>query len=385
LEKGSVKSMGERLTRPLRRVMLGTMLLATGACGGGDAAPQAGAQGGGGGRGTMSGRPVLVDVAPVERGDIARQVTVTGTVEPIRVIGVNSQLAGALTAVHVQEGDRVRPGSVLARMDDREQRAQLSAARAALEVAEAAYRRAEQLRERQVITLPEYERDRTAYMAAAAQVEQIETRLSHATITSPIAGIITEKRVETGDIAGNQTRLFTIADISTMVVRVGVSELDVVAIGVGDGVAVALDALPGSTLRGRVRRIFPSADPATRLVPVEVALEGADAAAARPGFLARTTFGVGARSNVMLVPAAAVLPTTGGQAVFVLDNDRAVRRTVETGATHAGRVEIIAGLMDGEFVITTGNNMLRDGATIRVAGREAAPPPRPVVGEGSGG
>jgi membrane fusion protein, multidrug efflux system len=186
-----------------------------------------------------------------------------------------------------------------------------------------------------------------------------------------VAGVITEKRVESGDIVGNQTRLFTVAEISTMVVRVGVSELDVVALNVGDDVRVALDAYAGRELRGRIRRIFPSADPGTRLVPVEVELASNDAA--RPGFLARVTFGVGARSGVLMVPAGAVLPVAGGgQAVFVVDDGRAVRRTVEIGTTSAGRVEIISGLSEGETVVTVGNHSLRDGAQIRIVGDQPA-------------
>jgi membrane fusion protein, multidrug efflux system len=342
---------------------------------GGQAQPGGTGGGGGGmgGRGGMSREPI-VEVAQAERGTIAREVTVSGVVEPIRMVGVNSQLAGAVLSVHAEEGVVVRPGTVLARLDDRELRAQLEAAEAAYQVAASSYRRAEQLRERRVITLPEYERERTAYAAARAQLDQIRTRIGFATVTSPIAGVVTEKRVEFGDIVGNQTRLFTIADISTMVVRVGVSELDVVAIREGDGARIALDAYAGRELRGRVRRIFPSADPGTRLVPVEVALESNDAA--RPGFLARVTFGVGARDNVLLVPASAVLQVAGGQAVFVIEDGRAVRRTVETGGTAGGRVEIVSGLVDGETVVTVGNHALRDGATVRVVGTE----PRATAG-----
>jgi membrane fusion protein, multidrug efflux system len=191
--------------------------------------------------------------------------------------------------------------------------------------------------------------------------------------------VVTEKRAERGDIVSNQFKLFTIADISEMVVRVGVSEMDVVALRVGETVRVALDAFPGQEYAGRIRRIFPSADPSTRLVPVEVALPGGAASPARPGFLARATFGVGARDNVLLVPASAVLPTAAGPAVFVIDDGRAVRRIVETGATSAGRVEIIAGLQEGEQIVTVGNNMLRDGGAVRVVGTggaaDAAAPP----------
>src|SRR5918996_1034486 len=169
---------------------------------------------GGGGFGGPRGAPrtATVELMPVTRGSIARQVTVSGVVEPVRTVGVNSQLAGAVTTLNVQEGDVVRAGAVLARLDDRELAAQLAAATAAHQVAEASYRRAEQLRDRKVITLPEYERERTAFAAAHAQVDQLRTRIGYATVKAPVSGVVTEKRVEAGDVVGNQARLFTIAD-----------------------------------------------------------------------------------------------------------------------------------------------------------------------------
>lgn len=318
-------------------------------------------------------RVTPVEVTTVERGSIARAVSVSGVVEPIRSVGVNAQVPGALLAVNVEEGDGVRRGQVLARVDDRELRAQLTAAEAQLEVARSAFERAEQLRERRVITLPEYERDRAAYAAAEATVQQLRTRLGYTTVNAPVNGIITAKLVEAGDVVGNQTRLFEIADVSTMVVRVGVSELDVVELAVGDLVDVVLDAYPGRALSGRIRRIFPSADPATRLVPVEVALDEVSARSARPGFLARVTFRLSAREDVLLLPASALVGGQGSQSVFVVENDRAMRRTVETGLTSQGRVEIVAGLEGDEIVVTAGNNMLRDGAAVRINNAGAVP------------
>jgi membrane fusion protein, multidrug efflux system len=298
-------------------------------------------------------------------------VTVSGVIEPIRAVGINSQVAGTLLTVAVEEGNVVRRGQTLARVDDRELRAQFEAAEAAHQVAAAAYDRARQLRERRVITLPEYERERTAEAAARAQLDQVRTRLAYTVIQSPVDGVVTEKRVEAGDLVASQTRLFTVAEVSTLVVRVGVSELDVVQIAVGDPVTIMLDAFPGRSFRGSVRRVFPAADPGTRLLPVEVALENNDAAAVRPGFLARVTFAVGAHHDVLLVPAAALLGGGGTTAVFVLDNGTAVRRTVTTGLTSEGRVQIVAGLTAGEQVVTRGNNLLRDGMAVRVVHRSA--------------
>lgn len=363
-----------RTTRARARAGAGALVagaaLLGAACGGGDDSAGAQAQTG---RPNGAARVTPVEVVAVERGSIARAVNVSGVVEPIRSIAVNAQVSGALLAVNVEEGTLVRRGQQLARVDDRELRAQLDAAEAQLQVARNAYERAEQLRDRRVITLPEYERDRAAFAAAEAQVSQLRTRIGYATVGAPIGGMITQKLVEAGDVVAPQTRLFEIADISTMVVRVGVSELDVVELNVGDGVEVRLDAYPGRALAGRIRRIFPAANPETRLVPVEVELDEASARAARPGFLARVTFRLSARENVLLLPASALLGGQGSQSVFVVEDDRAIRRTVETGLTSQGRVEVVAGLDGSETVVTAGNNMLRDGAAVRISSAVAAP------------
>lgn len=357
----------------MRRLLAAPLAVAVlfGGCGEGGEAAQAGEQAGRGGpgRGGPGGRMVAVETSAVEKGSIARAVTVSGVIEPIRTVGVNSQLSGALLAVEVEEGDVVGQGAVLARLDDRELSSQLASAEAAFQVASAALERAERLKDRQVITLPEYERDRASFAAARAQLEQLRTRIGYATVRAPSSGIVTEKRVEAGDVVAPQTRLFTLADVSTLVVRVGISELDVVELGVGEAAEVVLDAYPERALRGRIRRIFPTADPTTRLVPVEVALEAESARTARPGFLARITFALGTRSGVLLVPASAIVSGAGSEAVFIVDEGRAVRRSVSTGLTSAGQVEIVSGLDAGAQVVTAGNNMLRDGMEVRVVSR----------------
>ena len=359
------------------------LALAASGCGGdGNATPPAGQGGGmGGGMGGPGGpggpggaRVMPVTVGQVERGSIARTAAVSGVVEPIRTVGVNSQLAGALLQVLVQEGDAVRAGTPLARMDDRELAAQLAAAEASYQVAEAAYQRAEQLRDRKVITVPEYERDRTAFAAAKAQYDQLRTRIGYATVRAPVSGVITEKHVETGDVIGNQARLFSIADVSSMVVRVGVSELDVVELKSGDRVFLRLDAYPDRELTGRIRRIFPAGDPTTRLVPVEVAIDPASASMVRPGFLARVTFALSTHDNVLLIPQSAIIGAQGNEAVFAVEDGKAVRRTIETGLTARGMVEVRTGLQEGEEIVFVGANSLRDGMGVRAIapGSEAA-------------
>lgn len=328
-------------------------------------------------------RVVPVEVAVAAVGEAARTVTVTGPVEPIRSVGINSQLSGAVLSVEVEEGSRVRTGTVLARLDARELAAQLTSAEAALEVARRNAERAERLREQAYITEAEYDRDRAAFAAAQATRDQLRTRVGYATVRAPVDGVVLEKRVEAGDIVAPQARLFTIGELSTLVVRVPVSELDVSALSPGDSVPVALDALAGRPLAGRIRRIFPSADTLTRLVPVEVALTGAAAREARPGYLARLTFRLSPRTGVLLVPAGAVVEGASGAAVYVVAGGRAVRRAVRRGDVFQGRVEIREGLVPGDTVIVAGATTVRDGAAVRIVTspsadatrRPAVPPP----------
>lgn len=319
---------------------------------------------------------VPVETALVELGTIARRVTVSGVIEPIRRVGVNSQIASALVSVRVEEGDVVEEGQILATLDERELAAQVASAEANFRIAESTYRRTEQLRDRQIVTQAEYDRDFAAYLTTEAQLEQLKTRLGYATVRAPLNGVITEKLVEAGDVVGNQTRLFTVADVSTMVVRVQVSELDVVDLAAGDDVDVAFDAFPGRPFEGRVRRVFPSADPESRLVPVEVELRGEGAELARPGFLARATFALSERANTLLVPSSALVTAGGGStAVFVVDENQARRRAVTTGLTSEGRIEVLTGLTEGELVVTSGATMVRDGGAVRMVNRDGRAAP----------
>jgi membrane fusion protein, multidrug efflux system len=314
-------------------------------------------------------RTIPVAVAPVASRDLARSVTVTAPVEPVRTIGVNSLVAGTVLALHAQEGDRVREGQLLAELDARENRTQLERASAVLANAEATFERNKQLHANQIITDTEFEQSRSAYEVAKSDAEVWRTRVEFARITAPSAAVVTAKHVEAGSAVSPNQRVFDLADVSLLVVRVQLSELDVVHIRPGVEMDVALDAYPGAPLKGRVRRVFPSADAQSRLVPVEVALGPLPAGvAARPGFLARVTFHLDRREGALVVPAAAVGVGESGEFVFVVEADSAVRRPVTLGITAEGYVEVTKGLTPGERVVTSGHASLRPGARVRVTG-----------------
>ena len=287
-------------------------------------------------------------------------------------------MSGALLSVNVEEGNYVRDGQTLAQIDARELEAQARSATAALELAESSAKRSDELWKQRIITAPEYERDRAALAAAQATLEQLKTRLGYATIKSPINGVVTEKRLEAGDIVSPQTRLFSVAEMSTLVSRVMVSELEVPLLKAGAIVDVSVDALGGARVSGRIRRVFPSADTLTRLVPVEVALTGSALTQLRPGYTIRSTFRLGARDNALLIPTRAVMGPAGARAVVIVRQGKSERRIVRVGPDIDGKTEVLEGLALGDSVVVAGQALLRDGSAVRVvppmAPGETSPP-----------
>ena len=349
-----------RMTSSSGRFLSLLVAFGTASCGGGGQASGAQPRG--------AARAIPVAVVAVAPRDLARSVVVTGPVEPVRTIGVNSLLAGTVLAVHAQEGDRVRKGQLLAELDARETGAQFERAQAVLANARTVFERNTQLHSNKIITDAEFEQSRSAYEVAKSDAEVWRTRLAFTRISAPSPGVVTAKMVEAGSAVSPNQRVFDLADVSLLVVRVQVSELDVVHVRPGAEVAVAFDAYPGTEVVGRVRRVFPSADAQSRLVPVEVALGDLPAGvAARPGFLARVTFQLDRRAGALVVPAAAVGVGEEGQFVYVVDADSLVRKPVTLGLSAEGMVEVRTGLAAGERVVTSGHTNLRPGARVRVS------------------
>lgn len=373
---------------PLLRTLLTLPILTFLVGCGGDARGDAGstrARNGGGAGGPNGGgnranqRPSPVEVATANRGTLARTSTVSGVLEPLRTVGVNALMSGALLNVSVEEGNYVREGQTLAQIDARELEAQVKSATAALDLAESTAKRSDELWRQRIVTALEYERDRAALASAQASLEQLKTRLGYATIRSPINGVVTERRLQTGDIVSPQTRLFTVADNSTLVSRVMVSELEVPLIRQGAAVDVTVDALGGARVQGRVRRVFPAADSLTRLVPVEVALTGSALEKLRPGYTVRSMFRLGSRNDALLIPTRAVIGPAGARTVVIVRQGKSERRIVRVGPDIDGVTEVLEGLEVGDSVIVAGQALLRDGSPVRVVpplapdGRQSLP------------
>ncbi len=346
-----------KLTTALILILSGILM---GGCGG-----KTESEGGGGQR---EPRPLPVRALEVAPRDLSRVVTVSASVEPLRTIQLAARTEGVLTDVLVEEGSQVAQGEVIARIDVREQRAELARSRARLHERQASFERFERLRDRNYVDLASFEAARAELEIAATEVELWETRVAFGTVASSIAGTVVGRYVEPGEAIARHAALFSIADFSNMVVRLGLSELDIANLREGDPVVVHIDALARQEpLDGFIRRIFPSAEAESRLITVEVDLPGALERGVKPGFLARARVLVEEKTDVLAVPAAAVAESDDGFFVMMIDgNDQLERRLVEPGIIRGAWREIADGLAVGERVIAANPMEMSAGDRVRV-------------------
>jgi membrane fusion protein (multidrug efflux system) len=309
----------------------------------------------------VSVRTIRVAPEPVEL-----TITATGAIEPRARVIVAAQQEGLVTEVRVREGDRVAAGQVLVRLDDREIQAQLAEEEARRIEAEAQWRRSQALVADGLIAESQADTARASFETASARVTALQTRLSFTRIAAPVAGVITARRVEVGNLAAARVALLEMAAGDGLVLRVPVSELDVVKLAAGDAATVTVDALPGTRIAGRIGRIFPATDAGTRQVTVELELQDPPPAV-KPGFLARAILVTDRMPAGLLVPDTAVL--RGSEVplfVWVVDGGTARVREVGVGARIAGRALIAGGLSAGDEVVVEGTARLRDGTPVQV-------------------
>jgi RND family efflux transporter MFP subunit len=306
-------------------------------------------------------RGVPVTVETVMSGPLEVWREHSGTVSGAREGVVRARTGDQIAAVLVTVGDRVRTGQVLVRQAGEATEARARQAQAARTQAQRTVERFRPLHQAGAISDQEWEQALTQLELASADLAAARDAL---TLVSPLNGTVTEVVARPGMVPSSGDPLVRVADLSRLVVylRVGAAEAGEMSEG--------QPAQFGNTaVEGRVQRIALQADPATRLVEVEVAFP--PAAGLIPGTLATVRIGVASREQAVQVPRAAVRDG----AVWVVDAEgRANRRPVVLGLQGREMVEVASGVRPGEQVVVDGGALLSDGAVVRIVngGPEAA-------------
>lgn len=339
--------------------------------------------------GSQGRESLSLETAAVTRTDIHNSVTATGTVEPVTLVDVGTQVSGIIDKLYVDYNDHVKAGQLIAEMDKvtleselEQAEAQLSSSKTEYEYRMKEYLRTEQLYKKELVSDAEYdealylyETAKNAYEQNKASIVGVRRNLGYATITSPIDGVVISRAVEEGQTvaAGFETpTLFTIAnDLKDMQVVADVDEADIGYVAEGQRVEFTVDAYPDDVFTGNVKQVRLEATTESSVVTYEVVISASNPdLKLKPGLTANVTIYTLDRQDVCAVPSKALrfvpdtellsklglsvsgVPagTAASGTVWVVDGQTVRPVSVSTGVTDGDVTEIISGIQEGELV-----------------------------------
>lgn len=342
------------------------------ACGGGD--------GNGARADTPSGdqtgtRVINVEVMEIQPRAFTEYVNLTGAVAADRDVTVSAEESGVVREVYAQKGDAVRTGQPIVRIDARVLAAQVDQARSQAELARETWERQRRLWEQDSIGSEMlYIQARQGYQTAQANARSLAERLERATVRAPFDGVIEDRMVEVGTMVAPGTPVARIIDVNPVKVIAGVPERYAGAISRGAAADLVVGALRDRDFAGRVSFIGAAVDPASRTVPIEVAVPN-PGGLLHPGMVAEVRIASGQREDALVVPQQALQRSEDGYYVYVVvdgdDGPRAEARPVSLGESQAGWVPVDAGLEVGDRIVIVGQMQVAAGDRVNLVGEAA--------------
>lgn len=323
---------------------------------------------------------IPVETAQVKMGPISAGLTYTGTVVSNNDSVISAKIMGRITSLPVKEGDRVKKGDILAVIDDSEYKGKVNTLRQRVNTAELNYKfldqqlgKYEQLFQAQAISEQNYLQYKLQRDVAASQLEEakfalreVEVALENTYIKAPFDGVVNSLQSQLGDMAVAGKPILILSDTSKLKAQVRVTETDLEMIKENMEVVLISPLLPQS-LKSKVAKIFPSAEPQTHTTIVEIPIPGA---MLKPGTSVDVSFLTGSKEKTLVVPTGAVEEAKSGAYVYVVKDGKAVKRSVKTGIKGDNLVEIIEGVTAGEEIITSNLSKVTDGKEVYVFRRE---------------
>ncbi len=325
---------------------------------------------------------VPVEVATTQRAEMAALYSGTAPIEADRRALVMPKVSGEIRAVLADEGQRVKAGQTLARLDGDQLRLEVALNEATMRKLERDYNRNMELQQKGLVSATAIDNLKYELEAAKANWDLARLQLSYTDIRSPIAGTVTQRldHVKVGNtvtpvggvIESADSSLFVVEDLDTLILRVNVPERELSKLSVGQPAELSFDAVPGRTFQGEISLISPSIDPATATFGVRIRVTETGGLL-RPGMFARVAIVYERKLDALQIPRTALLDTDGQAKVFVVTGGKAVERAVKLGLSNGAWIEVTDGLKDGEQVIVVGQGAVKPGAAVRVVNSTARP------------
>jgi membrane fusion protein (multidrug efflux system) len=306
---------------------------------------------------------VPVEVARPYRADIHATYEATATITTDADAPVVARIAGEIVALHVEEGDFVEEGEVLATLDGERLRLEMLAALADLQQAQAEDERNVDLAERGLISAAAF--DNLQYDLEALEATYELKRLMHgySKIRAPISGVVAAREVKPGQHLAVDDVAFRITDPSELIAHLQIPQAELKKFAAGHTATVEVAAMPEHAFPAKIERISPTIDTRNGTFRATAIIDNA-AGELAPGMFGRFTVAWEEHESALVIPAAALVDEDEESAVYVVNDDQVVRRSIETGIETGGMVEILGGLDEQDVVVTVGHSGLRDGSKV---------------------
>jgi membrane fusion protein (multidrug efflux system) len=311
---------------------------------------------------------VPVEVASTSTGDIAAFFTGTATIGAEEETGVVAKVGGVVERILVEEGQYVKEGAILAKLDDERISVQLAQARANLDKLKTTYERNIDLHKQSLISTEVFQQSRYEYEQQKAAYELTDLDLKYTEIRTPIGGVVAERLIKVGNMILPNQETFRVAGLDPLIAVLHVPERQLGKLRVGLGAQLAVDAGAAEPFTGSIKRISPVIDPATGTVKVTVEVRD-PTRRLKPGMFARINIIYDIHEGVLTVPKDAIISEDRENAVFVVRDSVAYRQLVTTGYVNTTHIEVLSGLKLGDAVVTTGKASLKDSVKVQIVAR----------------
>jgi RND family efflux transporter MFP subunit len=306
-----------------------------------------------------------VTVAAVEKTGMTESVSLVGTTAPARDVMVLSEVSGRILSAPVRQGSSVGAGATLFTVDDEVRGTNLQTAQANYDKAAKDLQRFEALLKEGATTAMTVDGYRLAFKNAESQLAIAKRSVADTRITAPIGGIVTTRLLDAGAVVNPGTPVANIVDISTLKVKVNVSERDAFRLRVGDKVTVTTDVYPGFKFIGRVESIAAKGDEA-HTYPTEIMISNNQQNPLKAGMFMRVSFEDQAAAPSLVIPREALVGSVREPQVYVVNGKKAELRNIIVGAEVGGKLQVLQGLNEGEKVVVNGQNNLQNGVEVSV-------------------
>jgi membrane fusion protein (multidrug efflux system) len=320
--------------------------------------------------------PETVTTTVAREEQWAANLTAIGTVVAVQGVTVSADLPGVVGRIDFESGRKVTQGTVLAELDARQERAQLAAAQAQLELSRLNLERARGLREGGVLAQADLDRALAEQTQGEARVGEIKATIERKTIRAPFSGILGIRHANLGQYLAAGDRIVSLQSLDPIYVNFSIPQQEVSRVRIGAGVRVKAQGPsgPAAELAGKVTAVDSIVDEATRNVQVQATLPNPDGTL-RPGMFVEAEALLGTSAPVISLPASAISYAPFGDSVFVvteMKNPGGVpyrgvqQQFVKLGRSRGDQVAVVSGLRTGQEVVTSGVFKLRTGAVVEV-------------------